>query len=265
MKNKKSSGNSAVLSGKKSAQKPAAKTPGKPVVKAGRASAKSGTSISSTARLEQMLAESEKELSSLEPQIDKLEKQLDKLRELKLARQKLITLKLSIKSILANFNESEVSLSLNDFSPLEFSRSSVNFSTSKLKSDVTPTERAVIMQRSGPVYGGFGAPALPAGMAGKMFIPDLAFREVNTVLRRRDSLNYELFRAIVFNGGMATTDNIKAYLVENRIKQPASGDSFENVELTDISSRINYLVRKGVVIPDGRGQFISSLGWSEPE
>jgi hypothetical protein len=36
---------------------------------------------------------------------------------------------------------------------------------------------------------------------------------------------------------------------------------FEEVELTDISSRVNYLVRKGLVNPDGRGNFVSCLGW----
>lgn len=212
-------------------------------------------SISSTRRLEDLLNETEKELSALEPQIEKLEKQLEKLRELKLAKQKLITLKLSIKSILANFSEPGADSTATNVANLEFSQ----FSSPKNVKSEAPVEaltsQASVFRHHSPLMGRY---------AGKMFLPEQAFREVNTVLRRKDSLNYELFRAIVFNGGIASTEAIKAYLVEHRIKQPSSGEGFEHVELTDISSRVNYLVRKGVVIPDGRGQFISSPGWTEP-
>ncbi len=213
---------------------------------------KSLASISSTKRLTDLLDETEKELSALEPQIEKLEKQLEKLKELKLAKQKLITLKLSIKSILANFSESEAAPDTTTVTGADLSE----LSSSGLVKSVAPlTSQASVLRQHSPAISQF---------AGKMFLPERAFREVNTVLRRKDSLNYELFRAIVFNGGIASTESIKAYLVENRIKQPSSGEGFEHVELTDISSRVNYLVRKGVVIPDGRGQFISSPGWAEP-
>ncbi|HEY9685992.1 MAG TPA: hypothetical protein V6C52_03360 [Coleofasciculaceae cyanobacterium] len=204
--------------------------------------------ISSTTRLEELLEETESELASLEPQIEKLEKQLDKLKELKLAKQKLITLKLSIKSILSNFSHSSngiaaTSVDINDLT-LKFSKPPLNNKTS------TSQSARVTSESSNP---------------GELFLPEQAFTEVNTVLRKRTSLNYELFRAIVFKGGKASTEDIKAFLVENNIRQPASGESFEAVELTDISSRVNYLVRKGVVKPDGRGNFISLLGWSDSQ
>jgi hypothetical protein len=201
--------------------------------------------ISSTSRLEELLEETESELTNLEPQIEKLEKQLDKLKELKLAKQKLITLKLSIKSILSNFSTSQndhiATLVGIENLTRKFSSESLNNQTSA--SQLASQTSAV----SNP---------------GEIFLPEQAFAEVNTVLRKRTSLNYELFRAIVFKGGKASTEDIKAFLVENNIRQPASGESFEAVELTDISSRVNYLVRKGVVKPDGRGNFISLLGWS---
>jgi hypothetical protein len=97
-----------------------------------------------------------------------------------------------------------------------------------------------------------------------MFLPEMAFNQVDAVLRKKTSINYDLFRAIILNGGKASTEEIKRYLISNHIKQPASGEGFEDVELTDISSRVNYLVRKGIVRPDGRGTFISCLGWVEP-
>lgn len=201
--------------------------------------------ISSTQRLEDLLKETEEELSTLEPQIEKLEKQLEKLKELRLAKQKLITLKLSIKSILANFNENEVDLNAANLAEIKLSP----ISSIKKSSSGEVTSSGV---------SGTSSTVKPAGT----FFPDQAFRDVNAVLRKRTSLNYELFRAIVFNGGMASTEEIKQYLVENAIKQPASGEGFEQVELTDISSRVNYLVRKGIVNPDGRGTFISNLGWA---
>jgi hypothetical protein len=204
--------------------------------------------ISSTSRLEELLDETESELANLQPQIEKLEKQLDKLKELKLAKQKLITLKLSIKSILSNFSTSQND---NTTTPVD----AVNL-TKKLSQEAlnnkTSTSQATSLT---------SAPANP----GEIFLPEQAFAEVNTVLRKRTSLNYELFRAIVFKGGKASTEDIKAFLVENDIRQPASGESFEAVDLTDISSRVNYLVRKGVVKPDGRGNFISLLGWSDSQ
>jgi hypothetical protein len=206
--------------------------------------------ISSASRLEDLLNETELELEQLEPQIDKLEKQIEKLRQLKLAKQKLITLKLSIKSILVNYSEDKVSaLGLNGLeSDSTLSASGYALGDAGLDSEFLNQRR--LMARS----------PQPMRLPGT-FIPDMAFSQVNEVLRRKNSLNYDLFRAIVFNGGQANTDQIKQYLLDHDIRQPSSGEGFENVELTDISSRVNYLVRKGLVNPDGRGNFVSCLGW----
>lgn len=203
--------------------------------------------ISSSGRLEDLLTETEMELEQLEPQIEKLEKQIEKLKELKLAKQKLITLKLSIKSILSNYSENNAGAETQVLLHQGARMQSPGEAYSSLPTDYKNT--ASLYQIPQPVK-------LPG-----TFLPDRAFAQVNTVLRRKDSLNYEMFRAIVFNGGQANTDQIKQYLIEHDIKQPASGNGFEDVELTDISSRINYLVRKGLVNPDGRGNFVSCLGW----
>ena len=214
---------------------------------------KSIPNISSTERLQEMLSESERELELIQPKIDKLESQLQKLKELKLAKQKLITLKLSIQSILSNFSETKISgfetiLSENNFS---------NFA--EIKKFSNKPELGKTKQKGGAIQ------KLNTSSSNGMFLPELAFQQVDAVLKRKQSINYDLFRAIVLNGGSATTEQIRQYLVEHRIKQPASGESFENVELTDISARVSYLVKKGLVKPDGRGIFTSCLGWTEPE
>ncbi|MEM0952466.1 MAG: hypothetical protein AAGI66_10060, partial [Cyanobacteria bacterium P01_H01_bin.74] len=96
---------------------------------------------------------------------------------------------------------------------------------------------------------------------GKTFIPERAFEAVKTTLRRQESINYQLFKAIVLAGGKARTEEIKAYLIENNIVQPASGENFEAVPLTDISSRVSYLVRKNLVEVVQRGVFQVTVGW----
>lgn len=199
-------------------------------------------SITSEKRLEEMLKEAEEELEKIQPKIEKLEKQVEKLQQLKLAKQKLITLKLSLKSIQENFTKNKAS-SLVSLSGEEDLRNLTH--DKKLSYDLSASE--------------------PAVDASKIFFPDRAFSEVDRILRKKTSMNYEIFRAIVFNGGKATTEQIKTYLVENGITQPTTGEGFENVELTDISSRTNYLVRKGLVKPDGRGLFVCNLGWISEE
>jgi hypothetical protein len=193
-------------------------------------------------------AETEAELANLEPKIEKLEKQVEKLKELKLAKQKLITLKLSIKSILSNFSlensENLNSDTLDNFNTLlGYKRLPKNLNTHP---EANQNSRFL------------------SSLADHTFLPEKAFAEADNVLRKRTSINYELFRAVVLNGGQASTEQIKNYLLENDVRQPGNGQSFEHVELTDISSRINYLVRKGLVKPDGRGRFVAVPGWVPP-
>ncbi len=197
-------------------------------------------SISSTKRLEQLLMETEDELEKIQPQIEKLEKQLEKLQALKRTKQKLITLKLSVKSILSNFSDDRVEQVTTSATELNV----VNPLTTKEQYSTKNSLQQTID-------------------SSKAFLPDLAFEQVGSILKRQNSLNYELFKAIVLSGGYASTEQIKAYLVEQDIRQPGSGATFENVELTDISARIHYLVRKNVVEPDGKGGFMSRLGWFE--
>lgn len=201
-------------------------------------------SISSMKRLEDLLQETESELETLQPKIERLEKEIEKLKDLKRTKQKLITLKLSIKSIIENFSDADpgtdLTTALQEFtSPFADERYTSRTSSSR---DSMPTgiEKWI-----------------PPGT----FLPDRAFEEANTILRQKNSTNYEIFRAVVFNGGRASTEQIKDYLVENNIKQPTTGEGFEGVDLTDISSRTNYLVRKNILKANGKGSFIANVGW----
>lgn len=202
------------------------------------------SSISSTDRLKEMLGEAEKELSIIQPEIDGLEEILLRLQELKKTKQKLITLKLSIQSILNNYTgvklnkievESDETITLYTKAKLN------NFST-------TPKMKPL-------------AKHLPETLGA--FYPDEAFEKASLVLKQKSSLNYELFRAIVLAGGCASTQAIKDFLLEHDIKLPASGETFETVPLTDISARVNYLIRKGLVLPAGRGFFRATVGWND--
>ena len=65
----------------------------------------------------------------------------------------------------------------------------------------------------------------------------------------------------MFAGGQATTQQLLDYLIEHQVRMPSSGDTFNNVGLTHISSRINYLIRKGLAESVGRGQFRLTVGW----
>jgi hypothetical protein len=181
-------------------------------------------SVSSPERIASLLSEVEAELATLQPKIDLLEQAMEKLQTLKLNKQRLIAMRLSLKSVLDNFD--------------------------------SQADRPLPIPNSPPL-------ALTQGeTAFGQFYPELAFDRVNQVLRQKDSINYELFRAIVYHGGRATTEQIKQFLLENNIRQPGTGDSFEDVALSDISSRINYLVRKQVVVTEGRGVFRSTMGWT---
>ena len=207
--------------------------------------------ISSSSRLEDLLNETELELEQLEPQIEKLEKQIDKLRTLKLAKQKLITLKLSIKSILSNYSESKVDTLGETTLEKDFTQGIHAYSRFSSNLDSINFQNRALLTRM----------PQPARLPGT-FLPDMAFNQVNEVLRKKSSLNYELFRAIVFNGGQANTDQIKQYLIEQDIRQPASGEGFESVELTDISSRVNYLYARVWSIPTGEAiLFPAWAGW----
>lgn len=194
------------------------------------------SSIADQTQLEALLKQAEAELEALQPQIDELENHLEKLKELKQQKQKLITLKLSLKSILNNFCNQ----------PEDFTATTVT-NTARIATNV----RDLLA----------GNAATSNRYFSGTFLPDVAFEKAARILKKKNSLNTEFFRAIVFNGGQATTEDIRRYLIENRIIMPGTGQFFDNVPLTEISSRVNYLIRKGLVASSGRGAFISTLGW----
>lgn len=96
-----------------------------------------------------------------------------------------------------------------------------------------------------------------------VFLPELAFKQADEVLRYRQSMNYEIFRAIVLNGGKATTAEVRNYLIEQDIRTP-QGKGFENSKLSDVYPRIAYLVKRGVLRPIAPGYFLSCFGWDRP-
>ncbi len=96
-----------------------------------------------------------------------------------------------------------------------------------------------------------------------VFLPELAFQQADEILRHRQSMNYEIFRAIVLNGGKATTAEVRHYLIEQNIRTP-QGKSFENATLSEVYPRIAYLVKRGVLRPIGPGYFLSCFGWDHP-
>lgn len=197
-------------------------------------------SIVSDFRMEKLLEEVEAELNKIQPEIEYLESMVEKLNDLKLKKSKLLSLKTSLKVVHKqnNINNLNISFDKNNLSKNE---------SLELNSGITNkniTEKMNTSQHN-------------------LFIPDLALNEVGKFLRTKNNLNYEIFKSVIYNGGQASTDEIKDYLVKNRIKQPKTGKYFDDVELKDISSRANYLVRKKLLISSGPGLFQSTLGYSE--
>jgi hypothetical protein len=189
-------------------------------------------SIADTSRLQQMLDEVEAELEALTPKIDALEAQLSELQTLRAARQRLLTLKLSLTPLLRVEGEA--------LTDATYSQHGISSLSSSLSS-----------------------PMSFPGLAAKpgTFLPDEALARVTEILKRPGSLNYELYRAIVLAGGRASTEQIRQYLIEHQISRPHQGEAFADVSLSDISSRVNYLVRKGAVQSVGNGVFQTVFGW----
>lgn len=211
--------------------------------------------VSSQPRLEKLLKETEAELIQLQPIIERLEKEMEKLRELRHQKQKLITLKLSLQSILENFQLAETEADYLDLDSLQnpggyplmpVSAAMPSFLTNRSNVSHTPYK---MTPRQGDPY------------QEMTFYPDVAMEEAEHLLKQKGSLNYELFRSIVLHGGRATTQEIRQFLIDHEIVQPGTGVSFEETPLTDISSRVNYLIRKDLVTSIGRGRFASKLGW----
>lgn len=195
-------------------------------------------SISENDRIETLLDEVKGELEALNPRIEALEETLQQLRELKAKKQKLLALKMSLESVLNNFNVPD------------YAESNISDSSLTKTSGYTTRPSSDLKQAS-------------LDFEHKVFYPDKAFDETKHLLKKKGSLNYEMYRAIVFNGGKATTEEVRQYLIEHNLTLPNTGQTFDQVSLTQVSSRVNYLVRKGIISAMGRGYFVSNYGWGE--
>ena len=184
-------------------------------------------SLADPEQLQQLYQQACDELDQLEPDLRQLEVDLAAMQQryqtLKQNKQRLLTIKLSLHHLVKPDDHAEAAETL----PM----------------DIKPVMPTTAVTHNDD------------------FSADVAFHEINQRLRQRDSVNYEIFRAIVYQGGRANTEQVKQYLIEQNIRQPANGDDFKQVTLADISARVNYLVKKGLVTIEQRGQFKSVYGW----
>ena len=186
------------------------------------------TSLASPERIQQLLGETNAELEQIQPRITELEDLAEELKGLKANKQRLLTLKMSLNTLLESMNR----ICIDDILPDETQRMQA----------ATDDDFNLLA-------------------ATQVFSTDMAMQQVEQVLKQRDSINYELFKAVAHLGGKASTAEIKAFLVQANVQMPQTGQNFEEVPLTEVSSRLNYLVRKGLLRPLGRGHFFTTLGW----
>jgi len=194
-------------------------------------------SLASNDRIQNLIIEAETELSKIKPEVEYLEQCQKKLRELKDQQFKLNSLIMSLKGIIKLSD-------VNIFQDKNTYLSEVKISNDTIKSDA----HINCVNNENPR---------------KVFMPDQAISQVKNYMRTQNNMNYEIYKAVVFNSGLATTQKIKTYLVDNRITQPKTGKSFKDVELKEISSRANYLVRKSILTSTEPGSFRSVFGWCE--
>ena len=187
-------------------------------------------------RLEKLLKEAELELSRIKPEIEYLEECIKKIHVLKEKEHKLNSLIISLKSIQGTF-DTNLNININNN---YIQHQNINTKQLNKIDTIYQNER-------------------------KIFIPEVALNDVKKYLRTKNNLNYEIYKAVVFNTGTATTEQIKDYLVKHKIKQPKTQKGFENKELKEISSRANYLVRKNLLISITPGVFSTVYGWQEAE
>lgn len=201
-----------------------------------------GVSLADTPRLEALLQEAEAELAHITPHLTTLEATLNQVQaqvgELKQKRQRLLGLTSSLSALL-------VPASVN----------AGNSHTAPNAEKIKETQKPKSVKRQ--------LPLLPPSSDG-VFLPALAFKQGDTILKRKDSINYEIFRAIVYQGGQATTEQIRQYLVEQKVVIPKTGETFETVSLSEISARVSYLVKHGIVRSVGTGSYLSCFGWDQP-
>jgi hypothetical protein len=206
-----------------------------------------GVSLADTPRLEALLQEAEAELAHITPQLTALEATLNQVQaqvgELKQKRQRLLGLTTSLSALLVPSSAVVVSVH--------------NANSHRLPNGekIQETQKPKSVKRQ--------LPLLPPSSDG-VFLPALAFKQGDTILKRKDSINYEIFRAIVYQGGQATTEQIRQYLIEQKVVIPKTGETFETVSLSEISARVSYLVKHGIARSVGTGSYLSCFGWDQP-
>jgi hypothetical protein len=97
---------------------------------------------------------------------------------------------------------------------------------------------------------------LPEGV----FIPDVALEQAKQYIKQPGTLNHNIFKAIVYSGGRATSEQVRNYLVNNDIRLPKTNQSFDEVPLAKIATKITYLAKQGMV-DQVKGIYTSKLGW----
>jgi hypothetical protein len=215
-------------------------------------------SLSTSERLEDLLAEAQAELLQLAPQIEQLEEAVVQLHALKQKRQRLLGLKSSLSALLLPTHQQATMMAALP-QPLAATEEERALCASVAPLNNTPSKpmgkinKAIKRQ----------LPLLPPTSDG-VFLPELAFKQGDTILKRKDSINYEIFRAIVYQGGQASTQQIRQYLMEQGVTVPKTGELFETVTLSEISARVSYLVKHGIVRSIGAGRYLSCFGWDQP-
>jgi hypothetical protein len=187
------------------------------------------TSLADPSRLTALLAEAQQELAQLTPQIEALEAGLQQLPTLKQQQHRLLALTHSLGLLL-------------------------NPQQATNKPFASPTKAKTPRHRV--------LSALPTEQWG-VFIPELAFEQANETLKRKNTINYEIFKAIVYQGGIATTDDIKAFLVAQQVRLPQTGETVEGLGLSAISARAAYLVKHGLVELVEAGRYLCKVGWEK--
>ncbi|EKE04163.1 MAG: hypothetical protein ACD_20C00099G0008 [uncultured bacterium] len=194
-------------------------------------------SIASNERIQSLITEAEEELLKIQPEITYLEQCQKKLVELKEQQFKLNSLVVSLRSLVKNSDVNKNARNKNE----------------DISNDIEDNEVKIAVNVSKD----------NDDNSRKIFLPDQAISQVKNYLRTNNNLNYEIYKGIIFNSGQGTTADIKKYLVDNKVKQPKSGKGFEDVELKEISSRANYLVRKNILTSPEPGAFRSVFGWCD--
>jgi hypothetical protein len=106
-------------------------------------------------------------------------------------------------------------------------------------------------------------PEIPQDLTSATFVPQKAFEQTAQSFKNKDSIIYAMFQAIVLQGGRATTEEIKQYLVRSGVTQ-TDGRTYEHAPATKITTQVNYLVRRKLVALTGTGVYISRFGWEFP-